>query len=368
MKILFAISTMQDGGAERTVANLANYFAGQNNEIMIVVLDNNESFYNLDVKIDYRKLDLYTDNKKVINKVLRYKKIIKKIRKLFKEEKPDIVLSMNYKLIPIIIMANIFINIPIVCSERSNPYIYPKNLTWRYVRRILSTVCDGYIFQTEKAKKKFPLKTQKKSVIIQNPISSQCELYKDSYIGDKNQIVAVGRLNKVKGFDILIKAFSSIAYEIEDINLIIYGEGPERNNLINLINDLKLYNRVILYGKSTNVINEIKNSKMFILSSRNEGMPNSLMEAMSLGLPCISTKCELGPEELIENNINGLLVKVDDVEEMTRSILKLINDREFADTLSKNALKIRETNSLNKISIEYYTYFQRVIANKERFQ
>ena len=98
MKILFAISTMQDGGAERTVANLANYFASQNNEIIIMVLDNNESFYNLDVKIDYRRLDLYRDNKKVINKILRYKKIINKIRKLLKEERPDIVLSMNYKI------------------------------------------------------------------------------------------------------------------------------------------------------------------------------------------------------------------------------------------------------------------------------
>lgn len=365
MKILFAISTMQDGGAERTVANLANYFANQNNEVIIMVLDNNESFYNLDVKIDYRKLDLYRDNKKVINKILRYKKIINKIRKLLKEERPDIMLSMNYKLLPIIIMANIFINIPIVCSERSNPYIYPSGLTWRYLRKILSIACDGYIFQTERAKKYFPLKTQSKSVIIQNPISSQCELYKDIYIGDKKQIVAVGRLNRVKGFDLLIKSFSRIADEIQDINLIIYGEGPERNNLTNLIEKLKLDNRVTLYGKSTDVLNEIKNSKMFILSSRNEGMPNSLMEAMAIGLPCISTKCELGPEELIENNINGLLVEVDDVEEMSQSILKLINDRRFAKILSKNALKIRETNSLKKISMEYYIYFQRVIEKKK---
>lgn len=367
MKILFAISTMQDGGAERTVANLANYFAKQNNEVTIMVLDNNESFYNLDMKIGYRKLDLYRDSKGLINKVLGYKKTINKIRKLFKEEEPEIVLSMNYKLIPIIMMANILINIPIVCSERSNPYIYPNNLIWRYLRGILSTICDGYIFQTEKAKKYFPLITQKKSIIIQNPISSECELYKDIYIGDKKQIVAVGRLNKVKGFDSLIKAFSSIADKIQDINLIIYGEGPERNNLTNLIENLKLNNRVILYGKSTNVLNEIKNSKVFILSSRNEGMPNSLMEAMALGIPCISTKCELGPEELIENNINGLLVKVDDVEGMAISMSKLINDREFANTLSNNALKIKETNSLKKISMEYYTYFEQVIKGEYKF-
>lgn len=368
MKILFAISTMQDGGAERTVANLANFFISENNEVTIIVLDNNESFYNLDEKIDYRKLDLYRDNKGIIDKMLLYKSSIYKIRKLLKDKKPDIVLSMNYKLIPTIIMANIFINIPVVCSERSNPYIYPKNLIWRYLRRVLSTLCDGYIFQTERAKKYFPLKAQNKSIVIQNPISSQCELNKDNYIGSKNQIVAVGRLDKVKGFDSLIKSFRIIADEIEDINLVIYGEGFERNNLSTLINELNLNNRAFLLGKSINVLDEIKNSRVFILSSRNEGMPNALMEAMAMGIPCISTKCELGPEELIENNENGILVEVDDIEGMAKSILKVINDREVANILSKNALKIKQTNSLKKISMEYYTYFQQIIENKCRLQ
>lgn len=364
MKILFAISTMQDGGAERTVANLANYFVKQNNEIIIMVLDNNESFYDLEKEVNYRKLNLYTDNKSIFNTFSFYKRSILKIRKLFNDERPDIVLSMNYKIIPSIIIANIFINIPIVCSERSNPYIYPNNIVWRYLRRTLSTVCDGYIFQTERAKKYFPLKTQKKSIVIQNPISIQCELNKDDYIGNKKQIVAVGRLNEVKGFDSLIKSFSIIQDKIEDINLIIYGEGPERNNLSDLINSLELNNRVFLYGKSKKVLNEIKNSKAFILSSRSEGMPNALIEAMSIGLPCISTRCKLGPEEIIKDNVNGVLVEVDDIEGMARAILKVINCREFANILSKNALKIRETNSLNKISIDYYAYFEKVIKNK----
>ena len=120
MKILFAISTMQNGGAERTVASLANFFIDKNNEITIMTLDNDESFYDLDKKIDHIKLNLYKENRSLFNKILDYKDSIYKVRRIFKYKSPDIILSMNYKLNPIIIMANIFINIPIIYSHLRN--------------------------------------------------------------------------------------------------------------------------------------------------------------------------------------------------------------------------------------------------------
>jgi glycosyltransferase involved in cell wall biosynthesis len=117
-------------------------------------------------------------------------------------------------------------------------------------------------------------------------------------------------------------------------------------------------------GVAKDAVLKIADSSVYVMSSKFEGMPNALMEAMAIGLPCVSTDCPNGPAELIENGVNGLLVPVGDVEALSEAIIKMIEDREFAERCGKNARKILETHSIDQKAKEYAEYIEKVLNTK----
>lgn len=218
-------------------------------------------------------------------------------------------------------------------SIRNAPEKEYPNLFFKIMAKTLFNFADGIVFQTEEAKAWFNEKIQRKSKIIFNQVD-QC-FYDSNFAGERRDIVTTGRLVSQKNHKLLINAFSKVVDFTND-RLFIYGDGILKHELHKQIEELGLENRVFLQGTISNVSETIKSAKLFVLSSDYEGMPNSLMEAMALGIPCISTDCSCGGPRLLLSDIDKrLLVKVGDIEDMAKSMKNLLLSEEELERIGK---------------------------------
>lgn len=351
MKILFFIGTLTEGGAERVVSTLANKLVGRNFDVEILKYYKSENFYKLNDKVITNSIEEKTNT---INKISN----IKYLRKYIKDN-ADIVISFLAPFNIYSLISNIGNNVPIIVADRNDPRRIPSNFLMRKLRDILYRNADGVVLQTKNNLSYFSEAVQKKSTIIYNPFDLKeskgiaLETKKD------NIIVNVARLEKQKNHILLINAFNEIKDEFDDYKLVIYGEGNYKNELIHHINELKLSDRVILAGEHNDIINKIKSSKLFVLSSDYEGMPNSLIEAMCIGLPVISTKVS-GSNELIEDGNNGLLVDINNKEELVKAMKKMLKDNDYSNSLANNATRICEIVDSNIVVDKWIDFINKV--------
>lgn len=336
-KLLFYINALHHGGAERVIAYLANSLSKNEYNCVMVTSIKEPWEYPLDVNV--KRTTLF-DSGMPHNFIRRNILATLRLRKIIESEKPDMVISFmaepNFRAI----IANIGIKSKNLISIRNDPNREYPNLLFRFTAKILYPLADGIVFQTQEAMNYFSQAVQKKSRIILNPVDEV--FFNTPLKKERKGIVTTGRLVKQKNHALLIKAYSSIADKVED-DLYIYGEGELQKELEKLINDLGVKNRVHLLGAVRNVPEVLSNAKLFVLSSDYEGMPNSLMEAMAMGLPCISTDCPCGgPRELLSEND---LFKCNDVEQLSfmifnkTNILNNMNNQNITKFRSKNIIK-----------------------------
>lgn len=359
MNIVFTIPHMTIGGAQKVVYYLVNWL--QNNtsaKIHLIIYSKNqigEVAYDMS-GISYTYLPQGTFNK------------IKVIRRFLKESKTDLLVSMG--------ITNVIYDVPscmglrtkhIVC-ERNDPNHFAGRMVTRLLSRFLMKMADAYIFQTKEAQSFYGEDIAKRSKVIPNPLFNLDLIPKFPFKGIREKIVvATGRLNKQKNHALLIKAFAKVSNQFVDYNLVIYGDGPERRNDEKLIESLGLKGRVLLPGSINNVLETIYPASLYVMSSDFEGMPNALMEAMALGLPCISTDCPCGgPRELIDNGNNGILVKVGNEQELASAIFLLLSDYKRASEIGMSAMKIRDYYSIDVIAQKWFDYFTQLIKNNNR--
>lgn len=336
MRILFVIGPLKKGGAERVVCNLSNELIKEN-DVFIATTVTPESDYYLNEKIIIKCLDdEKTSNK---NFIIRNYLRAKRLKEVIKNNKIDIAISFlpepSYRLM---MVKNK--KLKTIISDRNDPNIEYNSLFQKIITKLLYKKSNGFVFQTEDAKKWFSDKIQERSVVIPNPINKDfiCKPYSGQR---ENVIVTVGRLTEQKNHKLLIDAFINIHKKYKDYKLYIYGEGSLRDELSEIIKSNMLEDSIKLMGNVDNVKESIYKSKMFVLTSDYEGMPNALMEAMALGIPCISTRCPIGgPEFLINNGENGLLIGVGNSEELQGAILKLIEKKDLSEKIGKNANRI----------------------------
>lgn len=358
-KIGIMIPSLNTGGAERTAVALANWLAVHTkDEIYLINLGKNDHNYVIEntVKVYNKKFCLDTKSK-----IKEYIKLIKYLNKI----QFDILFEMLFSPLKYALIHGIFNGrVVIIGSERANPKRY--NTLFKKIRcRFYPLFCDGYIFQTKTVQNMFPWIIRRKSVVIANAISNPDIAEIKIEAKEKEEIiVAVGRLTQQKGFDTLINSFIKVHDKYPEYKLVIYGEGPMRKELEEYIHEKDMENFIFLPGNKKNVLEYVASATMFVMSSRYEGMPNALLEAMAIGMPCISTNCISGPSEIITNDENGVLVDVDNVDEMAREMIKIIEDKTFRDKISTNALKINKVYSVDKIYLEYYSYFLKVYNQK----
>lgn len=362
MKLMFFYSSMLAGGAERMISALANYYAQHNIDITVAVMDHRPSFYQLDPRIQFMNLYRLNKSKNRLQALRNGLKIIRITRRAFKEIEPECVVCFGTNYLLYAVIARFFLNIKIIGSERNNPNRNHYNF-WDRVRKFVALFADGFIFQTNGAKNYYPKTVQANSVIVPNGVfidkSADLVGYNDRI---PNSICAVGRLHYQKGYDILLEAFSMFSQHHPAYTLKIFGEGNERERLQDLITTLGLEGKVILAGRITNVIETLSQMQIYILSSRFEGMPNALMEGMAVGCACISTDCDFGPRELIRDGENGLMVPAEQPALLARAMEKLAADPVLCEKLSRNAVNIRTTHSIENIAEKYLSYIAQIVG------
>ena len=353
-KILFYIYSLNKGGAERVLLTVAEQLSRADDISVVVltdVIDSNEYDYSFNIeRINLEKID---DKKKnaTVNKIGR----LFAIRRAIKKENPDKVVAFMVSNATRAILALMGTKYKVIAAVRSNPYDeYGDKKQRAKLCRIFSHA-QSIVCQTESQREFFEAIRPTREIIL-NPISG--DFCVAPFEGKREKtIVATGRLYDYKNHKLLIDAFYNIASEFYDYRLIIYGEGPYRKELEAEIDKLdkesprlNFLDRVILAGDSDNVAEEILRSSIYVLPSDTEGLPNALLEAMSLGLPCISTDCPCGgPRSVIRDGENGLLVPVGNVELMTNALRKLLIDESLRKQIGRAAVNIREVCSLEAI-------------------
>lgn len=354
-RIVFVTRSLKAGGAERVIAQLVKYLVKKDIICSIITIDNCEVFYDLPSNVKIIAIGERTSIR-YLDKFLRYKEV----RRYIKELTPDIVLALPEE-IGIFVIPTLFgTGIPVVVSERNNPWIMPWKKPTRILRKIFYPFSAGVIFQTKQAASYFSKCIREKSIVLPNPLD--LKRIPQPFVGERRkEIVGVGRLVAQKNFPLLIKAFSEFHKNHSDYILTIYGEGESRGELENLAASCLPQGSYFFAGEVKNLLEKINGAAMFVLSSNYEGMPNVVIEAMAIGLPVIATDCPSGgPASLIDDGINGLLVPVNDVNALMDAMSKVAGSNEFASMLGKNAQKIREKLDSDIVAEQWRNYLDAV--------
>lgn len=340
MKIVFVLPDMPGGGSERVVAMLANEYAKRGYQTAILLFAGNQVAYPLDERIE-----VYIAGKASGGNPLIQMSRLFKMRRYYRKNKGCYIFAFCVRGSIFSVIAAAGIPHRLLVSERNDP----TRMSGKRLRDWSYRKAEKLVLQTEEVKRYFSEDIQRKSVVIPNPVAGSMP---EPFQGErKKQIAAVGRLQPQKNHRLLLDAFAAFHKIHTDYELHIFGIGELENELKNHAKELQIKDYVIFRGFSPDVQREIWDSAMFVLSSDYEGISNSMIEALSMGVPVISTDCPVGGSRTyIENGVNGLLTPVGDQKALTEAMVRLADDPGLAGRLSANGAKIKEKYSLEKIA------------------
>lgn len=349
---MLIIHALGYGGAGKMIAKLANALARRDDlEVIIYVEEKKGIHYPMDSRVNiYQETDFFE------NYYTRHFQQIFQLRRRVKEINPDLIVSFQTNQNALAVLAAMGRHIPVIISERGDPYHY-TNIVAKLKKWVINNA-DGGVFQTHKAMEYFGKKLQKRSKVIYNPCPPDI-VKRPNWKDRKNEIAFVARFDiQQKRQDLMVDAFALVVPKHPEIKLVFYGIGePDMTTIKKKVEMLGLQDHVIYKGLVKKVINEIKDSKLFVLSSDYEGMPNALIEAMVAGLPCVSTDCSPGgARELIENGINGYVTPCGDVVKLAKAIGDMLDNPEKADTMGAKAQQITKILAADKIFGEWNEY------------
>lgn len=345
------------GGAERVISILSNALCTMGHQVEILLYYDRPIFYKINESV------LVHSDEEVIGKsgVLKH---IRWRRKYIKEKNPDVVISFlaPFNMINIVAMAGL--KIPLIVADRNDPKKVPGNFVVRKVRDFLYRFANGIVLQNDTNKKYFSKTVQKKSAVIFNPLdlgayeaaALACEEKKEE---KKKEIVSVARVIEQKNPMMLLNAFSRISDKYPDYKLVFYGDGDMRQLVLSKAEELGLADRVKAPGSEKNIFEKIKDSELFVMTSDYEGMPNALIEAMCIGLPCISTKVS-GAVDVIEDGKNGLLIDCRNEDALVEAMDRMLSDSELRETCAKNASKLAELLRTDIITNQWLDFIKTV--------
>lgn len=362
MRIAFIIPTLSAGGAERVVTHMANFWAERKYQVSIITLSHPKEspFYTLSSKVELVQLDLL-EEKKSFQKLFLFYKQWNAVRNEVKRIQPNVLIAFLDITIFLALAIRPFIKAKVIVSERNNPYLNETHPLLKKINHFLYQYADQLVLQTFQIAHTFSERLQNKITVIPNPVvvpEVRIENYEKG--SSTYTIMSMGRLKWQKGYDILIKAFAPLAKTYKEWTLVIIGEGDERTQLETLSEKEEISEQVKLVGRKSNPHEMLKEASIFVLSSRFEGFPNALCEAMAIGLPCVATRCPFGPDEIIEHDINGLLVEANDDDALRDALASLMRSAVLRKRLGEQAQHITEQFAITKVMAQWEQLVERI--------
>lgn len=339
-KVCFLISNMNNtGGTERVCSIVANNLDKAGYQILITsISQGNQPSFALNKNI--KTTSLFSEAGKAL---YRSPAIVYKLRRLLIKNRIDILIVVETMSVLFTLPAIKGLSVKHICWEHFNFKNDNGKVGRRVARHLAARYCDFVVTLTERDKNYWLAKTNHKDniVVIPNP-----NPFKPKVVSLENTdkiVLATGRLTYVKGFDLLIESWNKVTQQFPDWKLVIVGEGEEGTNLRNIIKRNNLVGKVILAGYSNDISQYYEKASIFCLSSRYEGFPMVLLEALAFGLPIVSFDCDTGPAEILEGT-RSILVPQKDTKALGDSLIQLMGNQ-----------KLREKISLTNIQkSEYY--------------
>lgn len=354
-KLLVSSGTLSSGGAERVLSILSHDFASHYDEVIYLTWIDTPDFYQINPKVRRVCIENECSSRNTMKMALWFRKFVKR-------ERPTVVLSFLAPFNVLISYALIGIKTKLIVAERNDPRCVWNGFIQRNLRSIAYRLTDGILEQTENNKNYFHGLLYRKTDVIYNPI-----IMADDYVGcalrtiKKKRIVSVARLTAQKNPEMLLRAFKQFHALYPAYTLTMYGEGPYRINIESMVNEMGLTGVVELPGVVKDVWDKIKEAECFLMTSWFEGMPNALLEAMCLGLPCISTKVS-GAVDLIKNGENGILVDLNDHTSMCKELCRVVENLELQQHIGSKASELYGLLNFDAISKQWIEYIDKIIS------
>ncbi|MFM0057670.1 glycosyltransferase family 4 protein [Paraburkholderia phytofirmans] len=365
MNIVLFISAMQDGGAESVAATLVNAWVERGDSVTLVATYSGRGACNYPVSPAVKFVYLADLVTRRGRGPLNFIQRMRALRALMRESRADVIVSFLTNVNVATILASRGLGIPIIVSEHTNPLADNRSLLWRLLCRfvypkanLLTLLTDDVVAPFRKV-----VPGMKDIAVMPNPLPDGLFLQQRQPAAARKRVISLGRLNRTKQFDLLIRAFALLADEWPDWDLWIWGEGPERAALEAQIGQLRMGERIFLPGRTLTPWSELAKGQVFAMSSSHEGLPMALMEGMAIGLPVVSFDCPSGPRQLTRNGEDGLLIPPGDANSMAAALRRLISDDPLRAELGrKAAMSVRERYSLKAVLQIWDQLFERVGA------
>lgn len=338
MRIVIVITSLCLGGAQRAATTLAVGLHGRGHEVSVLTFarDGAEPFFPLPKGVPLRQLNLLEGSGNPWQALSANLTRLRTLRRVLLMERPDVVLPFMDTTNILTILALFGTDIPVLACERTNPAAHSIGGIWRLLRRLAYPLAAGVVAQTEAARRLLPGYV----LAIPNPVNTPDMGATPVDANRAPEIIALGRLAPEKGFDMLIRAFARVAQRHPRWLLRIVGEGQEAPRLETLCRGLGLERRVLLPGGTSDPTRALQQADVFALSSRYEGFPNALCEALACGLPAVAFDCPSGPAEILRHEVDGLLVPAEDVTAFAQAMQRLMDDQELRRAMAARAPEV----------------------------
>lgn len=364
MKILVLLSSLGAGGAERVACTLANAWSSRSDQVTLMPTfsGRGECFYQLspDVRLVYLADLVSSRVRTFINRIAR----LRALRRFIAAERPDVIVSFLPDVNVAAVVASAGLGVPVVVCERTDQFVMPISRLLRLACRFTYPLADALMVQTLAVATKYASSgwDLRRVRVIPNPIPRQMlDLRHYVSVGGRTRLIAVGRLDEGKQFGMLINVFASLSKRHTNWSLRILGDGPLRPTLQQQISTLGLNGRVELPGRTTSIGEEFVEADAFVLTSAYEGFPNALLEAMAVGLPCVTFDCPSGPREMSMDGQVALLVPLNDEQALGLALQRLMLDADLRQALGSRArASVIERFALDKVLAQWDSLFKEV--------
>jgi len=353
-RITFVIPDMSSGGAQHALAIIAREWDAKGRKITVLTTDHGAepSFYKLSPSIRHIALAIAGDSRHTLDALRKNLNRVAALRRAIRETRPDVLISFIDQTNVVTLLATRGLGTPVIVVEQNDPHTFPIKPIWNQLRRITYRRAARIVLLSARDAYFFPPGLRKHVTVIPNPFVPPADADNGSGSGAierTHQLIAVGRLHRNKGLDLLLEGFSLLKDLHPDWQLTVLGEGDERGRLEQIRNDLGLTDRVNFAGRVRDPYSYLRRSDLFVMPSRTEGFPLALCEALACGLPAICSDCAGGVRDIIEDGVNGVLVPNGNSAALAHALDRLMGDAGERQRLAERAPEVVERFSIAKV-------------------